>query len=478
MTNIRSRSSVDPDSRRVCSRPLPLTSLMIEDGVRKTDIVRLGSSPKINAELQGCCVSELDDISFDRTQSRRYASLKKQQENARKEIDDVKYKLSHKTWGPKWWKTASEFLQQDDTDTDKMSAYRQLLTRVENGGAQVVGKKGKVVSDDYLWGAWLEGTPKDKIHPSMFRHHRVQLGALDIWTLSKEERRALKTKWEEEYIRPVYDALEDAMWNHDEAAQAIRELRDENKAEVVKQKLVIGCTTTCAAKSRELIAMIEPSVILIEEAAEILEANVLASLSQSVKHVVMIGDHKQLRPKLECYRLRTESRGGIDFDKSLFERLVTGANFPVTTLNVQHRMRPEISALIRNTTYPALQDAQTTLNRDDIRGIPSRSNVMFIDHCHPESGDDGLQVFGTSSKVNVHEVEMAVAIMKYFLQQGYSVDDMVLLTPYLGQLVQIQSALKRESMAADINDLDRGEIKRSTGEDMDKPVEYELAIVS
>ena len=443
-------------------------SSLIEDGVRKTDIVRLGSSPKINVELQGCCVNELDEIKFNRTQTRRFASLKKEQEDARTQIKDAKNKLSHKTWGRKWWKTASEFLQ-DDTDTNKMSAYRQLLTRVGTGGAKVVGKKGKSVGDDYLWRAWLSN--QTSIQPSMFRYPNALPGAHDIWTLSKDERHALKTQWEDESIRPVYDALKDAMLKHDEATQAIRELRDENKAEVVKHKLVIGCTTTCAAKSHELIAMIEPSVILIEEAAEILEANVLASLSQSVKHVVMIGDHKQLRPKLECYRLRTESRGGVDFDKSLFERLVTSANFPVTTLNVQHRMRPEISALIRKTTYPSLRDAETTLNRDPIRGIQSRSNVMFIDHRHLESGDSEMQVFGTSSKVNVHEVEMAVAIMKYFLQQGYSVDDMVLLTPYLGQLVQIQSALKRESMGADINDLDRGEIKRSTGEEVDKPAQ-------
>lgn len=44
-------------------------------------------------------------------------------------------------------------------------------------------------------------------------------------------------------------------------------------------------------------------VVIVEEAAEILEAHVLACLTSHVKHLVMIGDHKQLRPKV-CYDLQ------------------------------------------------------------------------------------------------------------------------------------------------------------------------------
>jgi len=38
-------------------------------------------------------------------------------------------------------------------------------------------------------------------------------------------------------------------------------------------------------------------VVLVEEAAEIMEAHVLTSVSLNCKHLIMIGDHKQLRPK-------------------------------------------------------------------------------------------------------------------------------------------------------------------------------------
>jgi superfamily I DNA and/or RNA helicase len=108
-------------------------------------------------------------------------------------------------------------------------------------------------------------------------------------------------------------------------------------------------------------------VVLIEEAAEILEAHVLTCLSPSVKRLIMIGDHQQLRPKLEHYPLRKESGKGIDFDISLFERLVTKLSFPASLLNVQHRMRPEISDLIRP-VYPSLEDHPSVSNRENLLG--------------------------------------------------------------------------------------------------------------
>ena len=52
-----------------------------------------------------------------------------------------------------------------------------------------------------------------------------------------------------------------------------------------------------------------PKVVMVEEAAEVLEAHVLTSLHPQLKHLVLIGDHKQLRPKVECYELSVQVRG-------------------------------------------------------------------------------------------------------------------------------------------------------------------------
>ncbi len=48
----------------------------------------------------------------------------------------------------------------------------------------------------------------------------------------------------------------------------------------------------------------------------------LAALSLKTQHLILIGDHKQLRPKVENYDLQKVSMGGHDLNMSLFERLV------------------------------------------------------------------------------------------------------------------------------------------------------------
>ena len=58
--------------------------------------------------------------------------------------------------------------------------------------------------------------------------------------------------------------------------------------------------------------------------------------------VLSTGDHKQLRPKVEQYELRIESGRGFDLNVSLFERLVN-KGYPHTTLELQHRMPPEVN---------------------------------------------------------------------------------------------------------------------------------------
>ena len=55
-------------------------------------------------------------------------------------------------------------------------------------------------------------------------------------------------------------------------------------------------TTTGAAIHQRLLSQLEAPVVFVEEVAEILESNLLAVLTPHVKHMVLIGDQKQLPP--------------------------------------------------------------------------------------------------------------------------------------------------------------------------------------
>lgn len=41
-------------------------------------------------------------------------------------------------------------------------------------------------------------------------------------------------------------------------------------------------------------------IVICEEAAEVLEAHVLASLTRHTEQLILIGDHEQLRPKVQA----------------------------------------------------------------------------------------------------------------------------------------------------------------------------------
>ena len=81
-------------------------------------------------------------------------------------------------------------------------------------------------------------------------------------------------------------------------------------------------TTTCAARSHDMLVALGAKVIIVEEAAEILEAHILTSLTPSTEHLILIGDHLQLRPSVAVDVLARKHNLNV----SLFERLINNGN--------------------------------------------------------------------------------------------------------------------------------------------------------
>lgn len=244
------------------------------------------------------------------------------------------------------------------------------------------------------------------------------------------------------------------------ARTELKELKDNKFLSVLQKARVIGCTTSGAAKCQTLLDTAAPSVILIEEAAEIMEAHVLASLGDACKHLIMIGDHKQLRPKAEHCPLTVEAGHGFDLNRSLFERLAQTLH--VSTLSTQHRMHPHISSIPRLITHPNLKDSDSTKQHLPVKGIAPRIDgfndaggddsydaarrVIFIDQQQQEDSRDELAAdkVESASKTNAYEVKMLVAIVRYICQQGHKPENLVVLTPHLGQLLKLKEALSED----------------------------------
>eukprot|EP01041_Mallomonas_annulata_P005723 gene5723-11565_t len=442
---------------------------LIAVGVPKKRIVRIGKSPKISEELQDCCLTNTSETQFDRQQRYRYAMLKKEEERLQDRFKSIENDvLNSSDWGASSWPMVSDYLQY--AGTDQLFTIYQALAAVtstynpSNDSYQSVGRRGRTMAPDYYWRRWCKGQSKEDNSNQGWRTNRSAPGHEEvhpIWLMSLAERVTMIKSWCDESKQPLLDEMANTMRQYETAKRTLDELRNETKLSYLQNAYVIGCTTTSAAKNKSLLADVQLNAIMIEEAAEILEAHVLTTLTPSVKALIMIGDHKQLRPKLEHFDLRKDSGKGVDFDVSLFERLANQeGDFPVSRLNIQHRMRPEISSIVRNTTYSDLEDHPNVLNREHIKGLDS--DFLWIDHPHEERNDEDKVELGSSSKFNLYEVGMVVEIVRYLLLQGYQPCDLVVLTPYLGQLVQIRSALEKASLAVDLGDLDQGDLTKLT----------------
>eukprot|EP01117_Protostelium_nocturnum_P020694 TRINITY_DN9444_c0_g1_i1.p1 TRINITY_DN9444_c0_g1~~TRINITY_DN9444_c0_g1_i1.p1 ORF type:complete len:229 (+),score=46.88 TRINITY_DN9444_c0_g1_i1:1-687(+) len=132
------------------------------------------------------------------------------------------------------------------------------------------------------------------------------------------------------------------------------------------------------------------------------------------------------------------------------------AKFPFSILGKQHRMHPDISVIIKEIIYPRLMDAPSVFNHPLVKGLQDR--LVFIDHRNLETkqNDKGSIQSAESdglSKVNQFEVDMIVKIVHYLIQQGYNVKQMVVLTPYLGQLMLISKALKK-NFTVELDEMD------------------------
>ena len=229
-------------------------------------------------------------------------------------------------------------------------------------GLTMVGPSGKAISNSYLFDRWSSGQDAGIFNKEIFGNLR------NVWETDVSTRQTSLSFWKREILKERVNGLCDAANQYNEAQHELELLLKQGNAEIIASRRVVACTTTAAAKYANELKAASRDVILVEEAGEILESHVLTSFGAQTQQLVLIGDHKQLRPKIKNHDLSVEKGDGYDLNRSLFERLIQ-KDFPHEALSQQHRMRPAISALVRSLTYPDLTDAPRTLIRPDLRGF-------------------------------------------------------------------------------------------------------------
>ncbi|XP_025971845.2 3'-5' exoribonuclease HELZ2 [Dromaius novaehollandiae] len=205
---------------------------------------------------------------------------------------------------------------------------------------------------------------------------------------------------------------------------------------------VILCT--CSAASAPCLEKLNVKQILIDECAMSTEPETLIPLV-SHKHaekVVLLGDHKQLRPVVN-----NDFCKSLGMETSLFERYRNQA----WMLDTQYRMHKDICKFPsqefyerRLNTCPQLSRKASVLYHKDNMCCP----IIFG---HVEGKEQSLMISteegNENSKANPEEVEQAVRIAKQLTLDGtIRPESIAILSPYNAQVSEIGKRLLREGI--------------------------------
>ncbi|KAI9723855.1 MAG: hypothetical protein M1828_004105 [Chrysothrix sp. TS-e1954] len=418
---------------------------LLDHGVQQ--IIRIGSRSKSE---------RLDDVNLNEI-SRRAEKTKTEKSTLHEAFEQIEEKLKDiKKLLEQFSRAGSIGTIKHHLRSQQPHHYSQLFdTDGDSQGFKQVHRK-----QDNELKAWLRG----HCHREDADRKPLSLDSLrrlSLQSLTHEERKILYNGWISDYRSYVQERILHLVTDYMRAKSSKSNVHSELDLRCLKQANVVGLTTSGLARVQKMLGLLNSKVLICEEAGEILEAHTLATLLPSIEHMILIGDHQQLRPQINDYNLQKVNPRGeqFSFDVSLFERLIepnetTAIRLPFDTLTTQRRMHPSISALIRVNSYEALQDHASVETYPKVVGV--RHRLFWFDHDHHEEEAEPDQPTN-KSHTNNYEVDMTSSLVEHVIKQGsYAKCDVAVLTPYLGQMRKLRRGLSGSFVIA-LNERDEAE---------------------
>ena len=256
---------------------------------------------------------------------------------------------------------------------------------------------------------------------------------------SLAQKQAVKDKTKELYAQSKIVGSE----RIDSLRLCLEELRDVlNECSVCVDLLntsqVVFCTLASAGQSY-IQAMRPVDVLIVDEAAQALEAEVMIALAQKPKHCMLVGDPMQLPATM-----LSQPTLKLKFGKSLMERLILECSQEYHVLRVQYRMHPMIASYSNARFYESKLTTSTVVNQRcaqwTAKHAMQHQPLCFIDTPGREFCENGLS-YSNPVEANV------VACLLQRLESSCGIDpakQVMVITFYSAQVRRIQHALRKQ----------------------------------
>ncbi|KAK1936689.1 putative helicase MAGATAMA 3 [Phytophthora citrophthora] len=245
---------------------------------------------------------------------------------------------------------------------------------------------------------------------------------------SKKNRKKMR-----KYAREVEEVLlESLVTKHRSTFPTVKQARQA----IIKNAQIVFCTLSGAGS----VAMCEFAqdfdALIIDEAAQAVEASTLIPFKFRPHRVVLVGDHRQLPATVMSKKLVA-----MGYDRSLQQRLVENDS-PVLLLNQQYRMHPEIAEFPSSHFYGGRlvqDDNMSEWTAQEYHQDRAFKPLLFLDVEGSQS-----QVSGSTSLRNMSEVEAVVQLIRRLLTEFPRIEwkkRIGVIAPYKQQIYEVRGAI-------------------------------------
>lgn len=264
-----------------------------------------------------------------------------------------------------------------------------------------------------------------------------------IATLAPQDRWRLYRTWLAAFRNDTRAKMEPEQEKYEKAFQQLREVEREVEVHVLQQADVIGMTAVAAAKYHSHLHLIAPRIVIVLEAGRITEEAVVAVLTDKCQHLVLVGDHQQLQPRIGAFWQEVQLDCSAEVGVSIFQSLLKGGATPVP-LSVQVQRAPSIVQLLEGLFPERRLPPAPPASTDSIRGMSS--SVFFLNQsAHPESSADT-----PGSYTNDYEADFLLSLFDYLMKQGYHSSQVTLLAAYTGQAHRLKQLAEKKRFQGEV----------------------------
>lgn len=317
-----------------------------------------------------------------------------------------------------------------DNDTDVCSKYGEIGVRLDLIVHDILKRNNFDEHIEYFLKDYIKKLQSNICSNEIMSQTDVEIHVHQPWGITINERWNMYRYFLHQLRKKAKTLLDEEEIQHEDLRRKEKERQTVVDNDILAHSEVIAMTSSWAARYQNVLKEICPKIIIVEEASEISEAHVIATLNAYCEHLILIGDHKQIDRTPTGFELARK----YHLDVSLFDRMIN-MGLPYVRLEKQHRMRPEVAQLLHS-LYEKLDDNENVLEYEDVMGL--EKNVYFVSH---QKEDQAIE--DKDSYANEFEAFYIERLTHYLLKQGYSTRQITVLTPYLGQEIMIRNQMQK-----------------------------------